>query len=118
MLALICEDDPLIARDLLDEIAAAGMTAIGPARNLAEAVAAADAHQISIAVVDLTLNDGRSGMAVARALHRRGIAIIVCSGGQLSPEELSDVDHMFLRKPMPPGAIADCIRAAAHRLRE
>jgi len=115
MLTLICEDDPIIAKDMFDEIAAAGLTAVGPARNGAEAVAAAEAHSPSIAVVDLTLEDGRSGIAVARELYRRGIAIIIYSGGLLSPEELSEVGHMFLRKPAPPGAIVECIRAATRR---
>jgi len=117
MLTLICEDDPLIARDMFDELAGSGLAAIGPARNWAEAVAAADAHAPAIAVVDLTLDDGRSGLAVARELNRRGIAIIIYSGGLLSPEELAEIGHMFLRKPAPPGALVECIRAASRRFR-
>jgi len=112
MITLICEDDILIAQNIMEEMAAAGLTTVGPARDSDEAMNAAQEHDVSIAVIDLTLSDGRSGVALARALHRRGCAIIVCSGDFLTPEELSDVYHKFLRKPTPPGAIVDCVRAA------
>jgi DNA-binding response OmpR family regulator len=112
MITLICEDDMLIAQDIMDEMAAAGLLAVGPARDMNEALNVAEEHGVTIAVIDLTLSDGRSGVDLARALHRRGCAIIVCSGDVLPAEELSDMDHRFLLKPMPPGAIVDCVRAA------
>jgi len=112
MITLICEDDILIARDIMDEMASAGLAAVGPACNYEEAMIAAAVHNVSVAVIDLTLSDGRSGVDLARALHRRGCAIIVCSADILPPEELSDLGHKFLQKPTPPGAIVDCVRAA------
>ena len=112
MTTLICEDDILIAQDIMDQMEAAGLQAVGPARNKDEALLALDRHNISIAVIDLTLSDGRSGVELARALYGRGCAIIVCSADFLPPEELSDMDHKFLRKPTPPGAIVECVRAA------
>jgi len=112
MITLICEDDLLIARDMMEEMKAAGLTAVGPARDKEQALAAARTHEVSVAVIDLTLEDGRSGVAVARALHRQGCAIIICSADFLPPEELSDVDHKFIHKPEPPGALVECVRAA------
>ena len=109
---MICEDDPMIARDMMEEMQAAGLSAVGPARDTQQALRDAQTHRASIAVIDLTLEDGRSGVALARALHRLGCAIIICSGDLLPPEELSDVDHKFIRKPAPPGALVACVRAA------
>jgi DNA-binding NarL/FixJ family response regulator len=112
MITLICEDDLLIAQDIMEQMNAAGLKSVGPARNMDEAMSAAERYNVAIALIDLTLADGRSGVELARALYRRGCAIIVCSADVLPPEELSDMDHKFLRKPTPPGAIVDCVRAA------
>ena len=79
-IALLVEDEPLIALALEDALAAAGFRVL-LACGAAEALAA-PAELLAVAVVDLRLGDGPDGRAVVAALRRRapGLPVVVATG--------------------------------------
>jgi DNA-binding response OmpR family regulator len=79
---LIVEDEALIAMALADSLEDAGHEVVGPAATMAEALALCDgaAAPPELAVLDINLGDGSSGVDVARALMERwGVPSIFAS---------------------------------------
>lgn len=113
--ALICEDDWLIGFSYAEALREGGVDALGPFATAEAALEAHAAEPARVAVIDLHLADGRSGIETARALHERGVDIIVCSGSPVLPTELADIRHVFLQKPVPPDVLSACVRAALRR---
>jgi DNA-binding response OmpR family regulator len=66
---LIAEDEPLIALTLEQALIKAGHQVLGPAATIAEAYRAIDGQAPELALVNLTLQDGDDGAALARALQ-------------------------------------------------
>ena len=112
---LVCEDDTLLALDLVSRIEAMGHSALGPAATASDALDLADAGMVDAAIVDLNLADGRSGLALAREMRGRGVPVIVCSGDVLAPSELPDLRHVFVRKPIVERALETCIASVLSR---
>ena len=81
MRVLIVEDEALIAWMLADSLEAAGHEVVGPAATMAEALALCEgAAPPDLAVLDIDLGDGSSGVDVARALLERwGVPSIFAS---------------------------------------
>ena len=73
MRILIVEDEALIAMALADGLEDAGHEVVGPAATIAEALALCDEAPPppELAVLDINLRDGSSGVDVARALLER-----------------------------------------------
>lgn len=111
-LTLICEDDWATGLTLAREIRASGIPAIGPVISSEEALLLAESEDIAIAVIDIELRDGRTGPAVARELHGRGAAVVICSGEGRMPPELSDLPPRLLTKPVEPEELKRTIRSA------
>ena len=105
---LICEDDALVALELGEEAARRAISGIVVARNALDAFDAIEKERFDAAVVDLHLEDGRSGPRIARRLAELGIRTVVLSGGELHCEELADAPHVFIRKPTPAEIVIDC----------
>lgn len=105
---LICEDDALIAMDLHEEAARRPMGDIVVVANSDEAMRALESGIFDAAIVDLHLEDGRSGPRIARRLAERAIHTVILSGGELHCEELADASHIFIRKPTPADIVIDC----------
>lgn len=105
---LICEDDALIALELSEEAARRAIDNIVVVANSRDALRAIDSGRFDAAVVDLHLEDGRSGPQIARRLAASGIHTVVLSGGELHCDELADAAHIFIRKPTPAEIVIDC----------
>lgn len=75
---LVCEDEPLIAYDLLSELEEAGARVI-LAHEHADGLKLATSKAFDIAVLDHRLNDVDS-TEIAAALDRRGIPYLIHSG--------------------------------------
>ena len=114
---LVCEDDPILALDMAAQIAALGHTALGPASTASAALDMAETGRIDAAFVDLNLADGRSGLAIAREMHGRGVPVILCSGDTLAPRELRDIKHVFVTKPLVDGIMASCLEGVFAKAR-
>ena len=106
---LLCEDDPVIASDLSSQIAERGDIGLGPVASAEAAFELADSHRLDGAVIDLNLSDGRSGPAIAREMHGRGVPVLLCSGLALAPDEMKDIKHIYVRKPFGQEALAACL---------
>jgi DNA-binding NarL/FixJ family response regulator len=104
---MICEDDLLLAMDLAHEVEAAGSQVVGTFYSSFDAWNAADVLKPDIAIIDLHLADGESGLSLATHLVEQGCRVIVVSGSTLVHPELSRISHSFVSKPVPNGIIAE-----------
>jgi CheY-like chemotaxis protein len=111
---LIVEDDPIFAMDLIDLVWESGGTPIGPARCLQGALELSSRYPIDLAIVDVNLSDGRTGLSLARLLREQfGIRTIVVSGEIPDPLDLRDTEHTFVQKPVPSSILAEMMAARA-----
>jgi PAS domain S-box-containing protein len=94
---LIVEDAVLLALELETGLSEAGATVVGPAYELAEAMALLD-QPIDAAVLDANLN-GLSVMPVAEALAARGIPFVFATGYGDAGGAPSGFDAPIIRKP-------------------
>jgi CheY-like chemotaxis protein len=104
---MICEDDPLIAMVLAQEVADAGSHVVGAFQSGIDAWNALDRLRPEIAIVDLRLADGDSGLQLAAHLVERGCRVIVVSGSTRVHPELARLEHSFVSKPVLPGIIGE-----------
>ena len=75
-----------------------GHCVVGPVSDALSALDMAERHNVEAAIIDLNLSDGRSGLAIAREMHGRGISVILCSGDVIAPAELKDIKHIYRRQ--------------------
>ncbi len=102
MRILIVEDEALIAMMLADSLEDAGHEVVGPAATMAEALAlcAGAAPPPELAVLDIDLGDGGSGVDVARALMERwGVPSILASGQTMEARRARDIALSHISKP-------------------
>ena len=90
MRVLIVEDEPMLSAELGFIVDGAGHQVVGMAGDLAEALRIAGEEQPDLALVDLHLNDGMTGLKTARRLHEEhGASIVFLTG---NPEEVPSVE--------------------------
>jgi DNA-binding NtrC family response regulator len=77
---LIVEDDALTAVAFAAALSDAGHQVVGIADNARAALAKVQRVEVDLALVDITLRDGRTGLAAARALHAEDIETVLVSG--------------------------------------
>ncbi len=104
---MICEDDLLLAMDLAYEVEQAGSEVVGTFYSSFDAWNAADILKPDIAIVDLSLADGESGLPLAKHLVDLGCRVIIVSGSTSVHPELGRIPHSFVSKPVPAGIIAE-----------
>jgi DNA-binding response OmpR family regulator len=75
---LVIEDEPLIALDIAECLQAEGAS-VHTAHNLADGLRLADHPDLSAAVVDFGLSDGK-GTALCERLKDRGVPFVLHSG--------------------------------------
>ena len=102
---LICEDDPILACDLEQQLEDLGFDPIGPFATQAEALRALRSLTPAAAVIDVELADGAC-TRLAGVLREKGVPTIVVTGLRVStpPPEFSDAT--WLLKPLPYDALA------------
>ena len=101
---LICEDDALLAADLVARVEAAGHEVLGIYGSAREALAnlsQADGRRgPDVAIIDLGLADGQTGSVVARALQSAGTRVIIVSGHTNASADLWSIPHTYAAKPV------------------
>jgi CheY-like chemotaxis protein len=101
---LIVEDDPLLALELTETLAEVGCQIVDVAPGLARALAAAEFHELDLAVVDITLGEEKS-FRVAHMLMAREVPFVFATGSRPEgiPPEFARVPA--LTKPFSPEAL-------------
>ncbi|MEX2643010.1 MAG: HWE histidine kinase domain-containing protein [Acetobacterales bacterium] len=97
---LVAEDERLVAMDLERQLAQWGITVLGPADSLSEAVRIAGRTPPDLALLDLNLG-GESSEPLARDLLRRQVPVLFLTGyhtGSILPGDLKEVPA--LQKPV------------------
>jgi len=115
MRILIVEDDAVIAMVLADSLEDAGHEVVGPAATMAEALALCEAAAVppELAVLDINLRDGSSGVDVAHALLERwGVPSIFASGQAVDARRVKDVALGYIRKPYRPETVLRGVEVA------
>jgi DNA-binding response OmpR family regulator len=96
---LIVEDDDLAADAVCDGLRLAGYAVCGIARSVDDAVALVRAHRPRLAVVDIDLGAGGSGIEAARQVLRLSPIGIVYVTGRPDMVDRADVGHAWMLKP-------------------
>ncbi len=115
MRVLIVEDEVLIAWMLADSLEGAGHEVLGPAATMVEALALCEAAvpPPELAVLDINLRDGSSGVEVARALSERwGVLSIFASAQAVEARRARGVALGCIRKPYAPQTVLRTVEAA------
>ena len=109
---LVIEDDAIVALELAAIVRSLGCELLGPASSGAEAVRLAQARAPDVIVSDVTLTDGRTGIAAVRAIRRFAQAGVVFVTGD--PAKLhGEADALaatVIAKPADHRAVALAIR--------
>lgn len=117
---LIVEDQMLIAWHLNDLIEGAGHRVLAIARDPAEAVAAAAKEQPDLALMDIRLHGGTSGLDAARMLFERWAVRCVFLSANLDPVTRAQAETFqplgFIGKPFLPGDVIEAVERAVKAL--
>jgi DNA-binding response OmpR family regulator len=113
---LIVEDDALTAAAFAAALNDAGHQVVAIADNARTAVANAGAARADLALVDITLRDGRTGLAAARALHEDRIATLLISGDTNLRAKAESVQALgYIAKPADANAVARVVSTLERR---
>ena len=98
-LVLLAEDELLIAITLEDELTEAGFRVAGPFTSCAPALTWLDENTPDVALLDVKLADGLC-LEVARTLVRRGVPLVLFSGGIFPAVQAEFRDVPWFEKPV------------------
>jgi CheY-like chemotaxis protein len=107
---LVVEDKALVALDMEQLLVEAGHAVAGIADTLEDAVRRAEAGRPELALVDVQLARGESGLEVAATLHARGITCLLATGN--CPAEPRDDAVGCLCKPFTAVQLIQAVAAA------
>lgn len=115
---LVAEDNVMIAMMIEDDLQDAGHQVAGPVGTIAEALAIAREGELKMALVDIDLLHGESGIELAAMLKNKHDLPCIFVTGQVSeatshPEAALGV----LAKPFGPNTIAQAVDAVLHEKR-
>jgi DNA-binding response OmpR family regulator len=114
MRILVVEDDPILAITLENELIDAGHEVIGPATTAAEGHQLALAHRPDVALLNINLKNGSSGVDLARSmLADLGTPSIFISGNMQEARQGRDAAIGYLSKPYQFSAVLQSIEIAA-----
>lgn len=113
MRVLIVEDDPLTAADIAASLEDGGHRVIGIAESFSEAMAVAESAPVELAIVDIHLKDGGTGVQVVRALKARHLvrSLVISAELELRSKADSAGAAGYLPKPAGPKEILRFIRS-------
>lgn len=92
---LLVEDEALVAFDLKEQLAAHGLTVLGPVPTLAQALEAVETTAADAAILDVDLAR-QFVWPAAHVLQRRGVPFVFLTGyaGLAFPEAFSEVPKL------------------------
>jgi len=97
---MVVEDDADAAADLTELLTEAGHRVVGPFHTAAAAEAAAALHAIDIALLDINLSDGATGVDLAQALTGRwDVRVVFISGDVTAAARHADRAEALVLKP-------------------
>ncbi|MGB3710918.1 MAG: response regulator [Erythrobacter sp.] len=103
---LIVENEYMIAWELAEHLEENGYRVMGPCASLAQAEAAIKVRRPDAAILDIGLNDGRTGLVLALKLRKRGVPFVFVTGFDAAILEPADLKGVaLLRKPVEPRAV-------------
>lgn len=110
---LIVEDEALIGFDLADLLSDAGYQIKGPYATADAALEALVGSDLSLAILDVNLGDGRTSQRIAERLTREGTPILFVSGYTTSGSEVlrNFPNAQRLTKPWDPQELLSLIRS-------
>ncbi len=112
MIVLVVEDNAILAMAILDELESAGHTVIGPAWSASEARTLLLANDIEMALIDIDLQDGRTGGDLAKEIkYSHACPVIFTTGQQHMAEAWRDYAFGCLEKPFDPKIVTTTINA-------
>jgi CheY-like chemotaxis protein len=107
---LVVEDEALVAMLLEDALQGLGCAVVGPAGNVARALALLEHEEVDLGLLDVNLGGGERSYPVAEALAERGIPFVFVAG-----YGASEVDRRFaapvLQKPFDECQLVQAIAA-------
>jgi DNA-binding response OmpR family regulator len=113
MRILVVEDEALIALVLVEILAEGGHEVVGPAATVEQALALCEDAPPQLALLDITLQGGGSGLDVARALFGRwGVPSIFASSQVCEARRARDIALGCIQKPYAVETVLRSIEAA------
>jgi DNA-binding NarL/FixJ family response regulator len=113
---LIVEDDFLVATELEYQLSQAGFDVVGVATTAEDAIALAEEHEPSLAVMDVRLAGNRDGVDAAIQLFRnfgiRSIFATAHADGETVARAKSASPLAWLQKPYSSASLITAIKAA------
>jgi len=109
---LICEDDAVLATDLVMSVEETGNRVVGVYSNARDALHAAQEDVPDVAFIDLELSDGYTGSAIAQALQSMGVKVVVLSGHPNVGAGLGTIPHTYAAKPVSPDMVEFLLRSS------
>ncbi|WP_207459903.1 response regulator [Azospirillum sp. SYSU D00513] len=117
MKLLVVEDDPLIGPAVKAVLENAGYTVVGPLRDAAKAMRLAIREKPDLALVDVFLAGGETGLTLARRLKEElSLPSLLVTGFDHRADEARDFAVGVLRKPFTPDALSASVGAVAELL--
>jgi two-component system, response regulator PdtaR len=119
---LIVEDDFMLASEIEETLKQAGYQVLPPAQTAEEAIALAIAHVPTLALVDIELFGGKTGIEVALEMRESvGVRSIFVTGHS-DPETVAAAARAepisWLKKPFGPGSIVAAVQLAVKSLEQ
>jgi len=108
---LVVEDEALVAMLLEDTLRALGCRCVGPAGNVAQALALLERETVDLALLDVNLGGGERSYPVADRLAARGIGFIFVTGYGTSGIDRRYDPVRVLQKPFDEHQLAQAIAA-------
>jgi two-component system, response regulator PdtaR len=107
---LLIEDEVLLGLLLAEALADVGHRVLGPASCRAEALDLLAETTPQLALVDIELRDGESGIELAGELERHGIACMFATGQPEKAREHRELALGLIAKPCSPTTMIEIVR--------
>lgn len=116
MRILIVEDNPLLAFMLEHSLAEAGHEPLGPVPDVESALPIIDSGEPQLALVDINLESGSSGLDLAQALNDRSIPFFYATG-QVAMAHRDGIHALgVIPKPFAPEIIVELAQAMKQKI--
>jgi CheY-like chemotaxis protein len=108
---LVVEDEALVAMLLEDTLQALGCSVVGPAGNVARALALLEREDVDLALLDVNLGGGERSYPIADALAARGIPFVFVTGYGRAGVDRRYGAASVLQKPFDERQLAQAVAA-------